>query len=184
MNAIRFVLFGFLLVLVGATLLAQCRPSAWKSERSTTLPVPPERVHAFLDDLERWPAMLRGENAAEAAPTFGARRQGGGAEMTIAGPQGPTTITLGASDAARGIEYRVGPPGGMNAIDGRLTWTADGAGTRVTITEGGDVGWGPIERFMRGVIEEGHAEELGRRLDRLAKALEAGAEAATAPAAK
>lgn len=171
MKAIRLLLVGLLLFLGGATLLAQCQRSEWKSERARVVPASPERVHAWLDDLEHWPALLAGENAPPMTPRFGARSKGAGAELVIDGPQGATTITLLASDAQAGLEYRVTLPGGSNVITGRVTWSAEGDGARVTLTENGAVGWGPIERFLRGVIEEGHAEELGRRLERLGKAL-------------
>ncbi|MBI5362495.1 MAG: SRPBCC family protein [Planctomycetes bacterium] len=178
MKAIRLLLFGFLLFLGGATLLAQCQRSDWRSERARVVPAAPERVHAWLDDLAHWPALLAGENAQPMTLKLGARSKGAGAELAIDGPQGATTVALLTSDAQTGLEYRVTLPGGSNAITGRMTWTAEGEGARVTLTESGAVGWGPIERFLRGVIEEGHAEELARRLERLERALAGGPGAA------
>lgn len=177
MKAIRLVLFGFLLFLVGATVLAQFQRADWTSERSLVVAAPPERVHAWLDDLEHWPAILAADGAPAPTPKFGPRTRGAGADFQAQSPQGPWTLALVASDPQTGLDYRVGFPGGSNTIDGTVRFAAEAGGTRVTLHEGGEVGWGPIERFLRGVVEKGHAEELGRRLERLSRAL------ATAPAA-
>ncbi|MBK7877094.1 MAG: SRPBCC family protein [Planctomycetes bacterium] len=171
MKAIRLVLFGFLLVLVGATVLAQFQRADWTSERSLVVPAPPERVHAWLDDLEHWPAILAADGGPPLAPKYGPKTRGAGADFEAEGPQGKWTLAIVASDVRQGLDYRVGFQGGSNSIDGTVRFAAEAGGTRVTLHEGGEVGWGPIERFLRGMIEKGHAEELGRRLERLAREL-------------
>lgn len=182
MKAIRLVLFGFLLLLAGGTILAQFQRADWACERSLVVPAPQERVHAWLDDVTHWPTILAGpatENAPPLNPTFGATTRGAGAELHAKAPQGSWTLELRASDPAQGLDYRVEFEGGSNTIDGTVRFAPEAGGTRVTLHEGGDVGWGPIERFLRGMIEKGHAEELGRRLERLTRAL---AEPETSPA--
>jgi hypothetical protein len=170
MKALRIALVGFLLLLLLFTGAGLLQRSDWSAERSRVVAAAPEDVHRWLDGVERWPAMLAGENAPAATYAAGEKTAGVGATLAATTEQGGWKLVLERSDASA-VEYRIEFPKGMHPVRGSLRLAPEDGRTRVTVKEGGEVGWGPIERFLRGVIEEGHGEELERRLARLEREL-------------
>ncbi len=146
MKAIRSCLLVVVVLLAGVFLVGAFLRSEWKVERSIVIDVPPERVHAFVDDLENWPRFIPDE--AGTTYTYGATRRGAGAQATWSSRGATHVLSIRSSDPQVGLHFSMEQPQTSETSTGELAWKAQGAGTRVTWSETGDVGWNPIPRML------------------------------------
>lgn len=152
MNAIRSCLLVVVVLLAGVFLVGACLRSEWKVERSIAIAAPPERVHAFVDDLENWPRFIPEEPGTTF--TYGPTRRGAGAQVSWSSRGAAFELSILSSDVVTGLSFAMRQPQTGEKTSGTLRWSAEGtggaagAGTRVTWTESGDVGWNPIPRML------------------------------------
>ena len=155
---------GVLGTLIGIIVLTgYALPVAHVASRSAMFPQPPDRVYAALTDIASYPQWRSDVESVEVlstAPPKRWREHGGNGDITfeVAGAQPPTRLVTRIAD-------RELPFGG--------TWTyeltPEGTGTRLTITEHGEV-YNPIFRFMSRFVF-GHTATMDRFLDDLKKQL-------------
>ena len=149
----------FVVVLVGYML-----PVAHIASRDTTLPQPPDRVFAALADVERYPSWRSDVTSVEVlseTPTKRWREHGDDGQITFERTQSHPPARLVSRIADTGLPF-----GG--------TWTyeltPEGAGTRLSITERGEV-YSPLFRFMSRFIF-GHTATIEKFLADLEKHLQ------------
>lgn len=174
MKFVRLALIAFLLLLVFGTLVVNLVTAPeWRVEKSVLVRAEPARVAEFAAELRNWPRFLPPDVGGAAVEyTFGAETRGNGASAAIRSANGDATLRFVRCDAAS-IDYEVAFPGGANALENTLAWQREGELTRVTLRERAPVGWNPIARLLRGVIEEVTGREVQNCLERLKVALEA-----------
>jgi len=174
MKYLRFCLLGVVLVMVlGTALVALFTEDTWRVERSIVTRAPPAAVAEFTRDLRRWPRFLPPDaGGVTVRYSYGETTEGPGARMTLELQGQRSELVLQGHDQARGLEFEVRQPGGFETIHGWITWQAEGPGTRVTLGESCAIGWNPIPRLLRGLVEEGYAQEFERSLARLAAAVD------------
>jgi hypothetical protein len=179
MKLVRFVLVGFLLLLVVGTLVVNLVTSPeWRVEKSVLVRAEPARVAEFAAELRNWPRFLPPDvGGAAVTYAFGPQTRGVGATAEIQSANGAATLRVTRSDAER-VEYDVSFPGGAHPLANTLTWQREGELTRVTLTERVPIGWNPIARLLRGVVEREFGREVQHCLDRLKVTLETPTDAA------
>lgn len=180
MKLVRFALVAFLLFLVVGTLVVNLVTSPeWRVEKSVLVRADPARVAEFAAELRNWPQFLPPDVGGAAVEyTFGAVTRGSGASVEIKSANGDASLRVTRA-TADSVEYEVAFPGGAHPLANTLTWQREGEFTRVTLLERAPVGWNPIARLLRGVVEQAIGGEVQRCLERLELAVEAPAGSAT-----
>lgn len=103
MKQLLIVLLVLVLVFVVVGLLL---PTEYAVAVETTIEAPPEKIHAYVGDLKRWPEWdLWRERDATIRTTYGERTTGVGAHQSWTGDKGSGELTLTKSDPQQGIAY-------------------------------------------------------------------------------
>lgn len=158
---------GIVAVLAGVILLVALigwsLPEGHVASRVATLAAPPERVYALIADVATYPSwwtdVTRVEMSAseDGRTRFEQHDSGGSVAMEVVEAMAPSRFVTRIADPEQ-------PFGG--------TWTweiaPDGSGTRVTLTERGEI-YNPIFRFMARFVF-GYTSTMERHLAALAAA--------------
>jgi uncharacterized protein YndB with AHSA1/START domain len=137
-------------------------PVAHTASRQATVRVAPADVYAVISDVERYPAWWSEISGVEMLPAASGRIRFREHMST-----GPVIMEVEEADAPSRFVTRIADPD--QPFGG--TWTFDlapeGAGTRVTLTENGEV-YNPIFRFMARFVfgHTGTIESCLRALER------------------
>ena len=176
MKAILYSILAVVGLLLIAFVCGFFMPEHWQAVTTKTIQAPPAAVHAWLDDTRRWPEWTPWDKAKDPAVTYGASGsvQGVGAVFTWSSEKlGQGTLTLTKSDPATGVSYDLVLRGAERPSHGQILLQPEGSGTRVTWTDGGDLGTNPIARLFRGVTERVLAVEFDLGLTKLKSLVEA-----------
>ena len=153
---------------VGVWGVGSALPVAHTASVSADLAPPPDVVWRAITDVEAFPAWRPGVDAVERLPD-----RGGLPAWRERGPSGALLLEVEAWDPPRRMVARVRDPGG--AFGG--TWTYEVAprdrGTRLTLTEDGEV-YHPVFRFV-GRFVLGHERTMRAYVDALERHLGGGA---------
>lgn len=172
-----------LLVVLSGFLL----PTTWNVERSVTIDSGPERIYPLVSDLRRWPQWVAWtrESDPTLTHTFGGAPQGDGAVMEWRSDRmGRGQLTITESHPEKGVKYRLLVEDRQLESHGSIEFAADGKGTRVTWRDAGDLGFGPIARYLGIMIDPALGPDLQRGLDELKRQVEGaetGADRETTP---
>lgn len=145
MKAIRSCLLVVVALIAAVFLVGAFLRSEWRVERSTVVAAPPARVHAFVEDLERWPQFVFRDPQAQLV--YGATRKGAGARVTWTSQGAERVLSIVSSDPAS-VRFTMEQARTGDASAGEIRLAPEGTGTRVTWIESGDVGWNPVPRMM------------------------------------
>lgn len=158
----RWALFavGGLAVLVAiAVCVGYMLPVSHVATRTRTLAAPPERIAAILADVSRFPEWRTDVDRVEvlSSSPLTWREHSGSDRITYEVAENALPRRLVARIADRNLPF-----------GGTWTWelTAEGTGTRVTVTEHGEV-YNPLFRFMSRFVF-GHTATIDRVLASLA----------------
>lgn len=129
-------------------------PRTWHVERSVRIDTTPDRVLPFVANLKRWQDWAVWTKAMDpkVVNTWGGPDEGVGARWQWLGPQmGRGAMTVTAADLT-GVSIDEAIEADEVNAHGRFSFTADGAGTKVTWTDDGTL---PIMGgYFRGSIED------------------------------
>jgi uncharacterized protein YndB with AHSA1/START domain len=149
------VAIGLLIAVVGWML-----PVAHVATKSATLAASPEMVWKVITDVDGFPGWRSDVKSVE-------RVQGQGLTWIEHGSSGRLTLTVAASDPPRRLVTRIADP----SLPFGGSWTYElapaGSGTRLTITENGEV-YNPIFRALARFVF-GYEATLASYLDGLRK---------------
>jgi hypothetical protein len=152
-------------------------PSTYRVERSTTIHAPAEAVYAQVAHLGRWqdwaPWNVRKYPGNQWM--FGGPAVGVGAVRSWSGEDvGSGTLSLTEADPKTGVAYDMSLKEGRYLLHGRISFSPEDEGTRVTWVDEGDLGGGPLMHYLRFPLQSRLGGQLEEALARLKKRVEAG----------
>lgn len=169
---IAFAAWVALVLAVGFVL-----PSKYRVERSTTIHAPAEAVYAQVAWLERWQdwAPWNARKYPGNQWMFGGPAVGVGAVRSWSGEDvGTGTLSLTQADPKTGVAYDMSLEDGRYLLHGRISFSPEGEGTRVTWVDEGDLGGGPLLHYLRFPLQSRLGAQLEVALAQLKKRVEAG----------
>lgn len=172
-----------IVVVLGAGAVGAVRPRAWRVEQSVTIAAPPERIHAFVDDLKRWQEWSVWTKALDPSVRhiYEGQPSGVGARWTWLGPKmGQGTVEIVESSPALGLGLSQAIESPTPNARATLRYAREGNQTRVTWVDEGTL---PVVvgGFFRGVVEERLAAHLATSLGKLKGVVEAAEPVPVAP---
>lgn len=141
-----------LFVIVGLLL-----PGRYRVERSVVIDAPPETIHPTISTLKEWPTWTAWtvEKYPDMKVTFTGPESGVGAHYAWEGEStGKGKLMLTKSDPATGVEYDMDFDDGKYVSTGGIKLEPDGAATKATWWNAGELGWNPINRYF-GLMMDG-----------------------------
>jgi uncharacterized protein YndB with AHSA1/START domain len=166
-------LAGALLVVVG---VGAALPRAHVASRAARLPAPPERVWALLTDVAAYPRWRGDVTAVELLPP-----RDGRAAWRETSRHGKITFETTEADPPRRLVSRIADAGLPFGGAWEYQLTPDGVGTRIVVTERGEV-YNPVFRFVSRFVM-GHTATIDAFLRALGRALGTDVVPADAPVA-
>jgi len=145
--AFAFAAFNIGIYVYGLTL-----PGEWHVEESIVIDAPPDAIYTFLSSPKRWTEWSgwsrRSDPTAELA--FEGSVEGKDASMVWQGERlGAGRMTITAAEPGRSVTYSLRLGGSEFSDAGRLSLKPADGGTRVTWTDGGELGGTPGRLFGR-----------------------------------
>lgn len=159
---------GLALVAAGVTGVGVLLPVAHTATVSASVPAPPDVVWRLITEVEAFPEWRSDVERVERLPD-----REGRAVWREAGPTGALTMEVVRTEERRLMETRIADRG--LPFGGTWTYRLDpvAEGTRVTLTEDGEV-YNPFFRFMARFVF-GHDATMRTYLGDLSRRIEAGA---------
>jgi hypothetical protein len=152
-------------------------PSTYRVERSTTIRAPAEAVYAQVAHLARWQDWSPW-NAGKYPGNqwmFGGPAVGVGSVRSWSGEDvGTGTLSLTEADPKTGVAYDMSLEDGRYLLHGRISFSPEEEGTRVTWVDEGDLGGGPLVGYLRFPLRSRLGGQLEEALAQLKKRVEAG----------
>jgi hypothetical protein len=187
---LKKILLAFAIVVGLLLAIGLALPSKYRVERSTTIQAPSEAVYAYVANLRRWQewAPWNAEKYPGNQWMFGGPEVGVGAVHSWSGADvGNGTLSLTQADPKTGVAYDMSVEHGRYLLHGRISFSPEGQGTRVTWVDEGNIGGNPLAHYLvplirsrlGGDIEEGLAQ-LKKRVE--SNPLPAGTKPEPAPA--
>ncbi|QRK09494.1 SRPBCC family protein [Archangium violaceum] len=168
------IAFATLMALVLAIGLAL--PSKYRVERSTSIPASSEAVYAHVASLKRWEEWVPW-NATRFPGNqwvIGGPEVGVGAVRSWSGEDvGNGTLSLTEADPKTGVVYEMSVEHGEYLVHGRISFSPEDSGTRVTWVDEGEIGGNPFAHYLVPLIESrlgGHIEEALANLQKQVEA--------------
>ncbi len=124
-------------------------PSSYTISRAVTINAAPARIHALVNDLERWPDWTPWAKADPSlVVTFGDITQGVGAHQSWTGNSGGGELTITRSDPDWGVGYDMSLDDGKYKSQATLEYKRAGSATEVVWTMSGENGNNPFTRYF------------------------------------
>lgn len=148
-KAIKIVLAVIAIFMVASIAIGLALPSDYRIERSITVDAAPERIHALVGDLQRWPEWAPWQDA---DPTirvsYGSTTSGVGAHQSWVGDSGSGELTFTESSPETGVRYDLSFDQGAFRCEAAMLYMREADTTRVTWRMSGDVGMNIIGRYF------------------------------------
>jgi uncharacterized membrane protein len=175
-KVVKLVSIAVALSFAIAIAVAWFLPSSWEVERSVRITAPPARIHAWLDDLARWPQWMPW--GADRDPTFEVAfegpQRGVGAVLVYTGERlGRGRIELVESDPSRGVAYETTLDRTKIPARGSFRFEREGEAIRVTWRDAGDLGGELVARLFLPLLRAQLGRDLQKSLERLRQSVEA-----------
>lgn len=147
LKVIGIVVLLLALVLFGGGLLLSPK---FHIERSVVVNAPADRAYPLVADPHRWKewTIWNRRDPAMQIEYFGAASGAGSGWAWKSTSEGDGRMTLTATEPNRRVAYDLYFPDFDSTSTGALSFTPEGAGTKVTWTMDGDMGKNPIARWM------------------------------------
>ena len=155
-------------------------PTEYEIEESIVIRATPARIHAWVGDLEQWPAWIPWtEEDPTIVTTYGDKTSGPGASQSWSGKDGDGELTFTACDPSTGIAYDMAFILGDTRAPARsaMTYETNGDETTVVWTMEGDVDdFMPpvVSGYMTPVLKMSIRGAFERGLEKLKTAVESG----------
>ena len=124
-------------------------PATYTVTRTVTINASPDRIHAFVGDLEKWDDWTPWVQADPTiVVTIGDKATGVGAHQSWTGESGGGELTFTHSDAGQGIGYDMTSDEGKYSSQGTMGYRNAGGATEVVWAMTGDNGKNPFNRYF------------------------------------
>lgn len=151
MKAVRFILVGMFVVIVGILAVGALLSSKWQVSQTIQIEAPAATVFAELNSPQRWEYwMTWAEEAGAGEFTYSEVKSGVGAVVFFGNDASGMTRKITASDPYRRVAYVMTNPNIGRAHGELLINTVDGVST-VTWNLQGELR-GPIEKFLMATL--------------------------------
>jgi hypothetical protein len=155
MQLLMRILTVLVVLVVVALGIGMLMPGTFSVERSTVIAAPPQAIAQQLMTPRTWDAWSAWNTKADSTLrwTYDGPESGAGAAMSWTSKNtGTGTLTITEADTLGGIRYRMEMPGGPT-VNGHIALAVEGAGTRVTWHDTGDVGGNPMFKLMTPMMD-------------------------------
>jgi hypothetical protein len=174
-KVVKLASIGVALCFAIALAWAWFLPSTWDVERSVKIAAPPVRIHAWLDDLSRWPQWMPWDPARD--PTLKITCEGPprgvGAALSYDGERlGRGRVVLVESDPMKGIAYELTLERTPEPARGRFRFEREGGTIRVTWRDQGDLGGELVARLFLPLLCAQLGRDQQQSLERLRQVVE------------
>jgi uncharacterized protein YndB with AHSA1/START domain len=158
-----------LLVLAAGLLL----PKSWRVEREILIQAPPAQVFPYLNSLKKWRdwAVWYRKNP-QMTTEYSGPDAGAGATSRWSDADGRGAMKILQSVTDRRIVYLVLFDGGEFELEGAITLTPEGGGTRVVWNAAGEAGNNPVNRYFALLLSRWIGEDFAQSLAQLKALLE------------
>ncbi|MDX1432889.1 MAG: SRPBCC family protein [Gammaproteobacteria bacterium] len=148
-KTIKIVLAVVAIFAVASIAIGLALPSDYHVQRSISVNAPPERIHALVGNLERWPEWTPWQAADPGIRvSYGAITSGVGARQSWVGESGSGELTFTESSPEKGVRYDLSFDDGAFRSQAAMLYTREADATRVTWTMSGDVGLSIVGRYF------------------------------------
>jgi uncharacterized protein YndB with AHSA1/START domain len=139
------VVFALGIVIVGFTL-----PSQYRVERSVVINAPPARIYPLMASPRHWQVwtIWTHRDPKMNITYFGPNEGTGAGWRWDSKTEGRGEMTFENADPDHGLTYKLDFPDYNSTSTGEIVLVPEGAGTRVTWTNHGDVGHNPLMHYM------------------------------------
>ncbi|MDH3691467.1 MAG: SRPBCC family protein [Gammaproteobacteria bacterium] len=172
---IKRIVVIFALLVVAFAVVGWFLPTEFKLTREIVINAEREKIHDFVEDLEKWDMWTPWS---EADPTIvvtrGKQTKGVGAGQAWNGRSGDGMLTVTASSPQRGIEYDLFFDGGGFQCVSAMRYTSAGQGTTVTWMMSGDIDVPVIGGYFAALMDVWVGPMFERGLERLKAVAEGG----------
>lgn len=159
MKALKKILLAGAVVVALFVVVGLFLPKTYHVERSTVINAPAEKIYPYISAFRRWPEWIAWttNKYPDMTMKFGDADTGVGAGYSWAGKSsGIGAIKFTALEPGKSIGYHLDFENGQYLSAGIISLVPEGGGTKVTWTNGGDLGANPVGRwfglFMDGMM--------------------------------
>jgi hypothetical protein len=130
-------------------------PAEYKVERTIVIEAPPERIYPLVATPRRWThwSIWTRRDPAMAIAYFGPESGTGAGWRWTSKTEGSGEMTLVEADPSFGMRYRLFFPDFDAVSTGDFLLQPDGAGTRITWTNVGNVGRNPLKHYLAATMD-------------------------------
>lgn len=153
----------------GAYVYGLTLPDEWHVEESVVVVASPEDVYPLVASPKRWPEWASWNKTRDATVEFSFEGPDSdkGAAFSWQGEQlGIGKLTIIEAEPNASVSYVLSLGGAEFSENGRIALTAAEGGTRVTWTDGGELG-GTLGRLFRGRLEQSVSADFAASLENL-----------------
>lgn len=167
--AFAFAAFNLGVYLYGLTL-----PGEWRVEESVVIDAAPAEVYPLLESPKRWAEWTTWSKRTDSSAEFRYEGPESGKDSSVVwdGERlGAGRLTITAAEPPKSVSYSLRLGGSDFSDEGRLTLDAVETGTRVTWTDGGELG-GTLGRLFGDRLERSVSSDFSASLARLKNTVE------------
>ena len=174
-KVIKIVLAVLAIFAVASVAIGLALPSDYHVQRSISVEAPPERIHAFVGDLRRWPDWTPWQAGDPGMRvTYGRLTRGAGARQSWVGESGSGELVFTESSPQTGVRYDLSFDDGALRCKAAMSYKREVDATRVTWSMSGDVGMNIVGRYFALMMDHTAGPMFADGLARLKARVEQG----------
>lgn len=157
MKYVKYLFFSLIVIALLFTGIGFLLPASWTASRSVIIKSPPEAIHAYIENLRKWPewSPWTQEKDPQLQYIYEGPDTGVGAQQNwTSSKMGKGWLRLVESDPKRGVKFDlfIDMEGSQSNVSGRISYETAGDQTKVTWTDQGNAGGNPYKRWMNILI--------------------------------
>jgi hypothetical protein len=147
---LKRVIVAVFILIVALVVVGFVLPSQYAVRRSIVVQAPPERLYPLVATPKRWAewSVWTKRDPAMKITYFGPESGTGAGWSWDSKTEGQGRMTLTKADPKDGMAYELYFPEFKSTSSGVMAFTPEGAATKVTWTNEGDVGGNPLMHYM------------------------------------
>ena len=161
------------IVLVAFVVIGLMLPTDYLVSRSIVIDAPPRKIHANIDDLEKWPSWSPWiENDPTLKVTVGDKSSGVGATQTWVGKDGDGSLLVTSSDPNKGVNYDLEFNQGQYKCKANFIYVPNNEGTEVIWEMSGNMDAPVVGGYFAAKMDSWVGKEFEKGLQNLKDVVE------------